>query len=287
MSSNTDNPKQGLITLVEAQKTKAPAGKKALWTKLVDHIKDPKYDLPPGQTMWTFGQDVVVGTSTEFINAYRLHNKGKQPKDFEHPAVFSHSTQVPQSAGNGPIVHPTRKLSNGDKSVPAAGETGQLAQWSSYNPQGAHHYIDVWMRIDPTLGGDPNIVFHYQPLNDTGSNVQTVYQADFNTLDAPLLAANGVGHLTFPGAITTANGQLAVTNTTLQLSVVAHTGIAANPWKVLMDWQDQLCVIMAAGPCLSGDIMRNHLFFCTSPNGARALYIADNKTTLLKNMPAQ
>ncbi|KAK0727169.1 hypothetical protein B0T26DRAFT_747527 [Lasiosphaeria miniovina] len=142
------------------------------------------------------------------------------------------------------------------------------------------------MRLEPAVGGDPNVVFHYQPLNDTGSNVQTIFQVDFNVLNQGVQNTIAMPHFTFPGAITTANSQVAVLNTFLQLFVIAQTGDPANPWRILMDWQNHLCVVMPAGPCLSGDVMRNRLFFCTKPKGTRALYLADNKTTLINYMPA-
>lgn len=123
-------------------------------------------------------------------------------------------------------------------------------------------------------------------MNDTGSDIQTLYAADYLVLSTALFKNIGLYLWTTPCNISTANGSVRLPTTIIQISVIAPTGDPANPYKVIMDWEDQQVVIMPTGsPCLSGDTMRNHLFFCT-PKGNHALYIADCKTTLMKNMPA-
>ena len=96
----------------------------------------------------------------------------------------------------------------------------------------------------------------------------------------------GIPIPTTHGVITTASANVPVEYVNLQVSVIAQTGDPRQPWKILMDWQLQNCVVMPGHvPCLSGDKMREHLWFCT-PRGNQTLYVAENKSTLLKNMPA-
>lgn len=123
-------------------------------------------------------------------------------------------------------------------------------------------------------------------MNDTGSNIQTLYQADYDRLDQALKSRISLPFFTTPTVIQLANGQMVGEKCTAQISVIAPTEDPANPYKILMDWKEQECIVMSAGAsCLSSDTMRKHLFFCT-PKGNQNLYVADTKTTFFKNMPA-
>lgn len=123
-------------------------------------------------------------------------------------------------------------------------------------------------------------------MNDTGSDIQTVYQTDFNWMAQAFLQNTNRQYVTYSLNITTAGGSMPSVQTKLQVSVIARTNDPRHPWNVLMDWQTQMCIIQPAGrSCLTGDVMRKHLWFCT-PRGNARLFVAENKTTLLRNIPA-
>ncbi|KAK0706125.1 hypothetical protein B0T26DRAFT_725523 [Lasiosphaeria miniovina] len=119
-------------------------------------------------------------------------------------------------------------------------------------------------------------------MNDTGSTIQTLYQHDWNAMNLGHNLPTQVTH------ITTANGQVTQTQSvTAQIRIVAATGNATNPWKILMNWTGENFVIRpwtATTDLLSGLMPRMHLYFATSP-GNQNLYISQKKNGVVSQLP--
>ncbi|KAK0717051.1 hypothetical protein B0T26DRAFT_675426 [Lasiosphaeria miniovina] len=245
------------IASLERLATTGTDAMKKKYAGLLAYFKDPNRKMPAGEIAWTFTDErgVKVGDATQYIADFIKHNEGRQGEK-EWPANWVQATDA------------QALLLWARVDVPA----GQAPQ--------AMHYIHVEIRIPVGLGGDPNRVVRVQCINDTGSNRQVVHDPDWNYLTA------GLNIPIIPGLITTATGPVNMRGCNLEIRVVAQDPAAAGGWKHLHNWVAELGIIQPAGvPCLSGSAMRGQLFFATN-KGNTSLFMADNKTTLMANMPA-
>lgn len=81
--------------------------------------------------------------------------------------------------------------------------------------------------------------------------------------------------------ITTANGQVYQQFIWIQIQLVRADGTAVS------DWIDEMGTISTAEPAtmrLTGDLIRNHLYFATAP-GNQYLYVAETAHGILSQLP--
>ena len=116
-------------------------------------------------------------------------------------------------------------------------------------------------------------------MNDTGSNVQTIFPTD--------LAALGYDQLTYQGllgplCIETANGVVFQEVIVIEMQIVKADGTAITPWFS----ENAVITPLQAGiqDRLSGNAMRNHLYFATTPGNA-SLFVAEKKNGIITQLP--
>ena len=82
------------------------------------------------------------------------------------------------------------------------------------------------MRLDPALGGDGTTIL-CALLNDTGSDLQTVFDTDLATLLGTTQVYNGYGTVT---AITTASGVVHRQTIAIHVKLVHANGEEFSEW---------------------------------------------------------
>ena len=131
-------------------------------------------------------------------------------------------------------------------------------------------------------GGDETRVLDASICNDTGSDIQTIYDHLFDFLNFNL---NYTGPQNF-GLIIGANGPSHLRRVDLELRVT-NFDPALNQSIPMTGWFTERFVIRPFTPTtylLSGNKMRRHLFFATAP-GNQELYVAGRKNGLFDLLP--
>ncbi|KAJ8098885.1 hypothetical protein POJ06DRAFT_258257 [Lipomyces tetrasporus] len=115
-------------------------------------------------------------------------------------------------------------------------------------------------RLPPVYGGQPDIL-DVSIANDTGSDRQTIFVTD--------LAFLGYNPYTYTGRlgstfVSTAGGGIYREQIFIEMQITRADGTTVSPWF------EEVAVITAAQPgvpqCrLSGNAMRNFLYFATAP----------------------
>jgi len=133
------------------------------------------------------------------------------------------------------------------------------------------HEILARLRLAEHHGGQADIMTYVTVANDTGSNRQTVLDIDLTALGT-LPTYRG---WMLPAMIYTAGGAVIREQIVLEIQMITQDG------KELTPWISEECVVVHVQPNihtyrLSGQQMRNYLYFATSP-GNISLYIAQKK----------
>ncbi|KAK9326561.1 hypothetical protein V1520DRAFT_329899 [Lipomyces starkeyi] len=137
-------------------------------------------------------------------------------------------------------------------------QTTQTPQSASYGLHGVWdmHENVQWsagfakFRLPAIYGGRPNVVLDVSIANDTGSNKQTIFTTDLIILEMQITEADGTA---------------------------------------ISSWFEEVAVITVPEPgapqCrLSGNAMRNFLYFATAP-GNLTLYVAKKKNGIISQLP--
>ncbi|KAK9259783.1 hypothetical protein V1519DRAFT_432105 [Lipomyces tetrasporus] len=117
-------------------------------------------------------------------------------------------------------------------------------------------------------------------MNDTGSDVQTIFTTDLAFLGYnPYSYAGRLGGAFF----STASGGIFRERIVLEMQIIKADGTAVSPWF------EEIAVITTAQPGfpqprLSGNAMRNYLYFATAP-GNSTLYVAQKKNGIISQLP--
>jgi hypothetical protein len=116
-------------------------------------------------------------------------------------------------------------------------------------------------------------------MNDTGSNIQTIFPTDLAALGYFQLAYQGyVGML----SIGTANRPIFRMRTEIEMQITKADGTAITPW--FMEVAAITPLQSGIQYRLSGSAMRDHLFFVTAPGNAN-LFVAQKKTGIVTQLP--
>ncbi|KAK9334887.1 hypothetical protein V1521DRAFT_133287 [Lipomyces starkeyi] len=135
-------------------------------------------------------------------------------------------------------------------------------------------------RLPATYGGQPDIILDVSIMNDTGSDVQTIFTTDLAFLGYnPYSYAGRLGGAFF----STASGGIYHERIVLEMQIAKVDGTAVSPWF------EEIAVITAAQPGfpqprLSGNAMRTYLYFATAP-GNSTLYVAQKKNGIISQLP--
>jgi hypothetical protein len=116
-------------------------------------------------------------------------------------------------------------------------------------------------------------------MNDTGSNVLTIFTTDLTALRYDQYTYQGrLG--TYP--VGTANGVTLRERIVIEIQITRANGTAITPWF------RENAVITPLQPGiqdrLSGNAMRNHLYFATAPGNAN-LFVAEKKNGIVSQLP--
>ena len=115
-------------------------------------------------------------------------------------------------------------------------------------------------------------------MNDTGSDIQTIFPTDLAALGYYQIAYQG--HIGMQ-PITTANGAVSRMMIEIEMQITKANGTAITPWFM------EVAVITPVQPGqyrLSGSAMRDHLFFATAPRNAN-LFVAQKKSGIVTQLP--
>ncbi len=116
-------------------------------------------------------------------------------------------------------------------------------------------------------------------MNDTGSNVQTIFPTDLAALRYDQLTYQG---LLGPLCIGTASGVVNLEVIVIEMEIIKADGTAITPWFR----ENAVITPLQAGiqDRLSGNAMRNHLYFATAPGNA-TLFVAEKKNGITTQLP--
>lgn len=124
------------------------------------------------------------------------------------------------------------------------------------------------------FGGNPNLTIDVPIANDTGSNVQTLFDTDLSALQCDQLGYNG-----FLGgaSVELAFGSMQCDMALIELQIIDENGLQITPWfsETAIIKAEELGAVR-----LSGEAMRNYLYFATAPGNNR-LYISQKKKLAL------
>lgn len=145
--------------------------------------------------------------------------------------------------------------------------------------------MEAQFRIPQYLGADENNVVTTMVHNDTGSDIQTIYQHQFDQLDGPAPGRLLLHLLLVP--IMTPNGMNNVPSATFELRIIKRdvdgSAKALTDWMIetfaLRDWDNGQTVL------LSGLAMRERLYFATAP-GNNELFVSVKKNGIVSRLPA-
>jgi len=134
---------------------------------------------------------------------------------------------------------------------------------------------EIYARFRLALGfGDPSLVTNVTIANDTGSNLQTIFDTDLANLNCNI-NAYPVGL----NPVFTAGGIVQRRMILIQMQILQANGDEVSPW-----FEEKAVitpVLPGATQCrLSGNEMRNHLFFATALGNA-SLFVAQSRNGIL------
>lgn len=114
-------------------------------------------------------------------------------------------------------------------------------------------------------------------LNDTGSNILTVFDSDLVALSIPQTYMGFGANV----PITTAGGLVKRQQITVEIQLLDSQGNALSDWIL----KKGIVTPAATGVCrLSGDGNRQSLYFATAP-GNQHLYLAEKQNGIIKQLP--
>jgi hypothetical protein len=138
--------------------------------------------------------------------------------------------------------------------------------------------IYAFFRLIPEYGGDPSVYIPVAVANDTGSDIQTVFQSDLAGMHYDL--GTYMGRIGM-GRINTPNGVMFRERILIQIKLVDSSGAELTRWFV-----DTAAITpnMPGLLRLSGIAMRHHLYFATAP-GNEDLYVAVQRNGITTQLP--
>lgn len=132
-----------------------------------------------------------------------------------------------------------------------------------------------------SLGGDDRVTIGITIGNDTGSNVLSLLSTDLDTLGCDYRTYNGImGDIT----VATANGVCTRARVMVEMQLLRADQSPFTGWFL----ESAVVIPTVFGQNqmrLSGNGMRQILFFATSPGNA-ALYVAEKKSGIISQLPA-
>lgn len=135
----------------------------------------------------------------------------------------------------------------------------------------------IEFRMPQYLGGCGRVVRRTATMNDTGSNVQSLKRSDWNAL-------NTLRKTPDTGMVNTAIGLHTAEHVMMEMRVMTPT--STGTYAPLTVWfVENLRIVDDDDVLLSGEVMRNHLFFATPP-GNDHLIVARSRQTLMSLLPA-
>ncbi|KAJ8099028.1 hypothetical protein POJ06DRAFT_302012 [Lipomyces tetrasporus] len=152
-------------------------------------------------------------------------------------------------------------------------QTTQTPQHIQMSHSASYGHTVVWNMHEPDIILD-------SIMNDTGSDVQTIFTTDLAFLGYnPYSYAGRLGGAFF----STASGGIFRERIVLEMQIIKADGTAVSPWF------EEIAVITTAQPGfpqprLSGNAMRNYLYFATAP-GNSTLYVAQKKNGIISQLP--
>lgn len=142
------------------------------------------------------------------------------------------------------------------------------------------HEIFARFRLIAAFGGDPNTTINVSIGNDTGSNTQTIFTTDLVNLNHN--RNTYFGHVGFV-SVGTANGVMHREQIQIEIQLISANGTAVSPW--FREWALVTPFQPGGTQCrLSGNAMRNHLFFATAP-GNTTLFVVEKKNGIVTQLP--
>lgn len=137
------------------------------------------------------------------------------------------------------------------------------------------------LRLSPDFGGDPNISTQVTIANDTGSNLQSVYQSELDALGFDAQTYQG---MLGPTSVSTANGPVMRDMLLVEIMVLKDDGVTP-----LTNWILETGIVMpgqvgVGNHRLSGGSIRMFLYFATAP-GNNQLFVARKKNGLVSQLP--
>ncbi|PLN83983.1 hypothetical protein BDW42DRAFT_191967 [Aspergillus taichungensis] len=140
------------------------------------------------------------------------------------------------------------------------------------------HEIFARVRLIADFGGSSHLYVSVRIANDTGSNVQSIFDTDLTRLQYDPHTYLGT-HGQVP--LTTASGIIFREQIVIELQIVDSQGEEISPWfaEVAVIIPEELGVVR-----LSGGAMRNQLYFATAP-GNDTLYISRKKNGVVSQLP--
>ncbi|OJD27198.1 hypothetical protein ACJ73_01403 [Blastomyces percursus] len=241
-----------LQTLIDDPATSEPQ-KKNLQTAINLYHEN----VLPGRFKWIQDGKVVPHKAIDFRRPYWVEGYGQQ---LSSRAMVSN--QAPQPASESPLNQ-------------------QLAHRTKYNHyssgQTLGHEIFARVRPVPGLLSSPAFSIDVTMLNDTESNILTVFDTDIAALAIP---PTYIGY----GAdvpITTAGGTVTRRQISVEIQLLDSQGNAVSDWIL----EEGIITPSASGATrLSGDGIRQSLFFATAP-GNRHLYVAEKRNGIIEQLP--
>jgi len=116
-------------------------------------------------------------------------------------------------------------------------------------------------------------------MNDTGSNIQTIFPTDLAVLRYdPATYQGNLGTL----SIATAGGVVYREKIVIEMQITKADGTAITPW-----FRESAVVTPLQSGIqhrLSGNVMRDHLYFATAPGNAN-LFVAEKKNGITTQLP--
>jgi hypothetical protein len=133
-------------------------------------------------------------------------------------------------------------------------------------------------RLAPEYGGDANLFTFVTIVNDTGSNIQTIFTSDLQTLNYNQNTYRGnLGN----EHIFTPAGPVHRALIRIQIQLADANGMEMTPWLL------ETAVITPSQlglPRLSGLALCNSVYFATAP-GNTTLYVAVKKNGIVSQLP--
>lgn len=123
-------------------------------------------------------------------------------------------------------------------------------------------------------------------MNDTGSNVQSMRRSDWNALKTP-------DAMLMRDEMLTAGGMKDVYNVFLEIRIVKpevkknaqnQEVLTGNHVPLTLWYVEMLRIVEDDESLLSGETMRNHLYFATAP-GNDKLYVSSKKNGVVADLP--